>query len=194
MVLAGSGSSKTIFLDRDGVINRKMSEGDYVKCRDEFKFLPGVKEALRMLKEAGHLLIVVTNQRGVARGLMTEDELREIHGYMQQELDEIGASLDGIYYCPHEKGQCNCRKPELGLFLKAKYDFPSICFANSIMIGDSINDMEAGVKIGCKNVLVADTSQNTSIVNKAYNQGIDIEIIIPTLYDILFYLDGDLFL
>jgi D-glycero-D-manno-heptose 1,7-bisphosphate phosphatase len=143
----------TIFLDRDGVINRKRDD-DYVKGWDEFEFLPRVPEALQLLTQAGYRLIVVTNQRGIARGWMTEADLHDIHARMIRELTL--ATIAAIYFCPHDKDQCECRKPQTGLFRQAQRDFPDIDFARSIVIGDSLSDMQAGASLGCRNILIGD--------------------------------------
>lgn len=143
----------TIFLDRDGVINRKL-DNDYVKRWSEFEFLPRVKEALQLLTQAGARLIIVTNQRGIARGWMTEADLQDIHAQMRAELEAAGARIAAIYYCPHDKDQCDCRKPEVGLFLQAQREFPDIDWAQAALIGDSASDMEAGAKLGCRHILI----------------------------------------
>lgn len=145
----------TIFLDRDGVINRKIDD-DYVKSWDEFEFLPNVKEALKILTENDYRLIIVTNQRGVARGWMSEADLHKVHTRMLSELETYGVEIAGIFYCPHDKDQCDCRKPLPGLFLQAKQKFPEIDFTKSIMIGDSSSDVEAGNVLGCKTIFVND--------------------------------------
>jgi D-glycero-D-manno-heptose 1,7-bisphosphate phosphatase len=157
----------TVFLDRDGVVNRKAPEGDYIKHWGEFEFLPGAKEALRFLTEANKRLIIVTNQRGISLGLMTESDLREIHKRMLEEINAAGAVIDAIYYCPHDKGQCDCRKPDIGLFLKAKMDFPDIDFSSSVVIGDSFNDIEAGNRLECKTILIADVLHQSSYITRA---------------------------
>ena len=141
----------TIFLDRDGVINRKRDD-DYVKHWGEFEFLPGVQEALQMLTEKNYRLVVVTNQRGIARGWMSEADVQNVHARMLVEV--APARLAAIYYCPHDKDQCDCRKPKTGLFLQAQRDFPDIDFARSIVIGDSLSDMEAGATLGCRNIFI----------------------------------------
>ncbi len=143
----------TIFLDRDGVINRKRDE-DYVKHWGEFEFLPGVKEALKVLTEKNYRLIVVTNQRGIARGWMTEADVQDVHARMMDELAQHGAALSAIYYCPHDKDQCDCRKPQTGMFRQAQRDFPAIDFAKSMLIGDSLSDMAAGATLGCRNIFI----------------------------------------
>ena len=153
----------TVFLDRDGVLNRKAPDGDYVKGWDEFTWLPGAREAVRLLNIAGVLVVVVTNQRGVAKGLMRADDVISIHRRMEEELRQFGARLDGIYFCPHEAGQCRCRKPEVGLFLQARSDLPEIDFSRSFMVGDSLTDMEAAHRIGAVPVWVGRADQAASL-------------------------------
>jgi D-glycero-D-manno-heptose 1,7-bisphosphate phosphatase len=174
---------KTVFLDRDGVINRKRPEGDYVKCWEEFEFLPQAPEALKLLKEAGLRLIIVTNQRGIARGLMTERDLEEIHRRMLAELATLQVSVDAIYYCPHEEGICECRKPRVGLFRRAQQDFPDIDFANSAVIGDSLKDMEAGTQLGCLTILIANGARKKGLCDEAIAKGIRIDVVVSSLFE-----------
>ncbi len=148
----------TIFLDRDGVINRKL-ENDYVKNWSEFELLPGVKEALAQLTATQHRLIIITNQRGVSLGIMSESDVAEVHQKLNSELAESGAIISGIYHCPHDNNQCSCRKPDVGMFLNAQQDFPEIDFASSVMIGDSVTDLEAGSRIGCATIFVNTSSK-----------------------------------
>ena len=138
-----------VFLDRDGVINQKMAEGTYVTSVREFHIFPGVVNAIARLKNAGYLVFIVTNQRGIALGLYTMSELYDIHTFLLDALKAAGVSLDGIYVCPHDKDCCNCRKPKPGLLLQAKKDFPDISLRDSVMIGDSESDIQAGVAAGC---------------------------------------------
>jgi D-glycero-D-manno-heptose 1,7-bisphosphate phosphatase len=143
--------SGAIFLDRDGVINRKAADGDYVREWSQFEFLPGVIEALQRLVDRGERpLVVVSNQRGIARGLMTRSAVDEIHRRMRQTLAEHGVTLAGIYVCPHDIGECACRKPGIGLFLEAARADPSIELQRSAVIGDSLSDLEAGRRIGAE--------------------------------------------
>ncbi len=174
---------KTVFLDRDGVINRKPPEGDYVKSWEEFEFLPKAPEALRLLKEAGMRIIIITNQRGIARGLMTERDLEEIHKRMLAELARLQASVDAIYYCPHEEGVCDCRKPRVGLFRQAQQDFPDIDFSNSAVIGDSLKDMEAGTQLGSLTILIADETAKEKLLKEAFAKGIRIDVIVSSLFE-----------
>lgn len=141
--------NKAIFLDRDGVINKKII-GDYVKCWAEFEFLTGVQEAIRMLNEAHFKVIVITNQACIGKGIITEEQLQQIHQQMINELQKYGAYLDAIYYCPHRvEDNCNCRKPKTGLLEQAAKEF-KIDYKNSWLIGDEPKDIEAGKSVGCK--------------------------------------------
>jgi len=143
------GKDWTLFLDRDGVINKKI-EGDYVRSWDQFEFLPGVFEALQNLSKIFGRIIIVTNQRGIGRGLMTEEDLQDIHSKMLKEFSKHNIQIHGIYYCPHDykKEECNCRKPKIGMALQAKSDFPDIDFKKSFMVGDSKEDMIFGKTLG----------------------------------------------
>jgi D-glycero-D-manno-heptose 1,7-bisphosphate phosphatase len=151
----------TIFLDRDGVINRRLPD-EYVTTWAEFEFLPGAQEALRLLTEAGLRLIIITNQRGIARGLMSETDLHDIHARMLAELAQVGALIAGIYHCPHDKNQCACRKPAPGLLFQAQRDFPDLDFAASVLIGDSLSDMQAGRRAGCRTFLIRNEAEAES--------------------------------
>jgi D-sedoheptulose 7-phosphate isomerase len=144
----------TVFLDRDGTINRKAPAGGYVTSVAEFELLPGTAEAIRLLNELGVRVVVVTNQRGIALGRMSEQDLEEIHARMHAELHAAGARIDGVYVCPHEHGTCACRKPEVGLFRRAARDFPGLRLEQCAVVGDSAADMEAGARLGLTCVLV----------------------------------------
>ena len=174
-------SMTTAFLDRDGVINRKAPEGDYVKSWQEFEFLPGVFDALRALKRHGFRLIVVTNQRGVSLGKLPENDLRAIHDRMGMELRNARAELDAVYYCPHGLKSCNCRKPETGLFLAAQRDFPDIRFSDSFVIGDSIVDMEAGARLYSKKVLIG--VEPSGILSALAEKNLQVDFLAPSLLE-----------
>jgi len=143
---------KAVFLDRDGTINE---DKNYLYEIDKFKFLPGVLEGLKRFKEAGYLLIIVTNQSGIGRGFYTEEQYLELEDWMRQKMRECGAEPDDVFYCPHlpdapvlqYRKKCLCRKPNMGLFEEAikKWD---IDVASSIVIGDKIRDLTL-----CKNGL-----------------------------------------
>jgi len=145
---------RTIFLDRDGVINRKMPEGEYVTSWGNFELLPGVPEAIAKLNRAGLRVLVVSNQRGVALGLYTAADVHAIHAGMQNVLAGFGAHIDGFYFCPHDKHECNCRKPLPGLFEQAQAQFSEIQPESSLMIGDSLSDIEFGRNLGMKTIFI----------------------------------------
>jgi len=145
---------QNVFLDRDGVVNEKMPEGRYVTQWSDFKVLPGVVEAIGLLNQAGLRVLVISNQRGIALGLYTAEDVRAIHAEFQKMLEASGAHVDGFYFCPHDKGQCNCRKPLPGLFEQAVADFPGITAATSVMIGDSKSDVEFGRRLGMTTVFI----------------------------------------
>jgi D-glycero-D-manno-heptose 1,7-bisphosphate phosphatase len=146
---------KVVFLDRDGVINRKPPRADYVKCWEEFEFLPGAIDAIKLLNQHGYIVIVVTNQPGIARGMMTEADLQYIHNRLQAELQAHGAHIDRIYYCPHgwDEG-CDCRKPKPGLLYQAAREL-NLNLSKSILIGDDERDIVAGNTAGCKTYMIS---------------------------------------
>ncbi|MFX1363433.1 MAG: D-glycero-beta-D-manno-heptose 1,7-bisphosphate 7-phosphatase [Promethearchaeota archaeon] len=142
-----------IFLDRDGVINKEVS---YLSDPRDFIFIEGSIEALRILKQKGYLLIIITNQAGIARGFFTEEALSAIHNKMNGILKKNHIELDDIYYCPHHPdftGLCNCRKPSPGMILKAQLQY-NIDLTNSYMVGDTLNDIQTGTAAQCRTVLV----------------------------------------
>jgi D-glycero-D-manno-heptose 1,7-bisphosphate phosphatase len=143
-----------VFLDRDGVLNRGAPEGQYVTRWEELELLPGVASAIAALNRSGRKVIVATNQRCVALGLCSEAELLAIHERLQRQLAGEGARLDAIYYCPHNIGECNCRKPLPGLFQQAFHDFPAAHANNSVMVGDSHRDIEAGSRLGMRTIFI----------------------------------------
>jgi D-glycero-D-manno-heptose 1,7-bisphosphate phosphatase len=145
---------RTVFLDRDGVINEKAPEGDYVRRVEDLKLLPGAAAAIARLNRAGLQVVVVTNQRGVALGLYSKEDVLQIQAALEKTLAPEGARLDGFYFCPHEKGACDCRKPQRGLFEQARTDFPEINPASSVMIGDSLSDVEFGRGLGMRTVFI----------------------------------------
>jgi D-glycero-D-manno-heptose 1,7-bisphosphate phosphatase len=141
---------KAAFLDRDGVINRKPPEGRYVTSWEEMHFLPGVAPAIAQLNQAEFRVIVVSNQRCVAKGLITAADLDSMHKRMCEALATAGAIIDAVYYCPHEEQPCcGCRKPAPGMLLDAASRH-EIDLTASWMIGDSEVDVRAGRNAGCK--------------------------------------------
>ncbi|MFQ5632864.1 MAG: D-glycero-beta-D-manno-heptose 1,7-bisphosphate 7-phosphatase [bacterium] len=151
-------SKSVVFLDRDGTINEEVN---YLSTIEQFKFIDGAVDAIRLLNEAGLLAILITNQAGVARGYYDEDRVAKIHDFMEKQLQRSGARLDGIYYCPHHptaglgkyKIDCQCRKPNPGLLEKAAADL-HIDLSKSYVIGDKISDLQAGLAVGCRTILV----------------------------------------
>ncbi len=153
-----------VFLDRDGVLNRKPREGDYVTHWSQFHWLPGACDAINRMKRAGLTLILVTNQRGIALGLYTSAQLDAMHDNLQRDLLQQGVQLDAIYYCPHDRNECRCRKPDIGMFEQAFERFPEANAENSIFIGDSLTDIEAGQRLGMKTIFIsgeADTREES---------------------------------
>ncbi|MDP4179624.1 MAG: HAD-IIIA family hydrolase [Bacillota bacterium] len=145
-----------VFLDRDGVVNKNRS--DYVKSWEEFRFLPGVSDAIRRLNEKGFAVIIVTNQSAVGRNIISPGRLDEIHNNMYHALYNEGAMISGIYYCPHTPfDNCNCRKPKNGLIEKAFNELP-LDMEKGIMIGDNVTDIEAGRISGLTTILLGSGS------------------------------------
>ena len=147
----------TLFLDRDGVINQKL-EGRYVTNFNEFVFVKNSVLAIRKLHKIFKRILIVTNQQGIGKGIMTEDDLNLLHLQMQRKLNPDFDLIDKIYFCPCLEGDsCNCRKPKTGMLEEAKLDFPEIIIKNSFLIGDSESDIEAGNKFGLKTIKVNET-------------------------------------
>ncbi len=141
--------NKAVFLDRDGIINKKVPVKDWVKNVDELVYLPKVKEVINMIKRKGYLVIITSNQSGINRGIIKKENIEKINEKLKKDLD-----VDAIYYCPHLPDEnCGCRKPKTGLIEKAVKDF-NIDIKNSWFIGDNDYDMIAGKSAGCKTLMV----------------------------------------
>jgi D-glycero-D-manno-heptose 1,7-bisphosphate phosphatase len=152
-------TGRTLFLDRDGVINRRIME-DYVRRPEDFHFLPGVPEALARLRPGFRHMVVVTNQQGIGKGLMREADLTGVHQKMVRELEAHGVHLDGIYHCPGLASEGPvCRKPLPGMALMALRDHPDIDFQQSVMVGDTESDMRFGARLGMHTVLIGEGSE-----------------------------------
>ena len=159
---------KAVFIDRDGTINK---ENGFISQPDDFILLPNVAEAIKMINQSGYLAIIVTNQPVIARGECSFEDLEVIHNKMETELGKKGAFIDGLYFCPHHtdtgfdgerpeyKCICDCRKPKPGLLFKAAKDF-NIDLSQSIMVGDTESDMQAGKNAGCKMCLLITEEHN----------------------------------
>ncbi|HEX5710165.1 MAG TPA: D-glycero-beta-D-manno-heptose 1,7-bisphosphate 7-phosphatase [Sulfuricurvum sp.] len=158
---------KALFLDRDGVVN---VEKNYLHKIEDFELVDGILEVCRAYQEKGYLIIIVTNQSGISRGLYTEEDFAILSQWMMEHFKSLGVTITHIYHCPHHEsidGACECRKPEPGMFLEAqkKYD---VDMKHSVMIGDNERDIEAALKAGVgENILLSDTvttSKATKII------------------------------
>jgi histidinol-phosphate phosphatase family protein len=178
-----AGRRKAVFLDRDGVINRRAPEGAYIRNWDEFEFTPGAITALRAIDRAGGTLFVVTNQRGVARGLIDPVDLADINSRLVTALSEAGVSLGGVYTCPHEIGTCDCRKPDVGLFMQAQAANPWIDFDDGHMVGDSLSDLEAGHRLGLRLWAVGESADD--LARQAALAGIQVERSAPSIGELV---------
>jgi D-glycero-D-manno-heptose 1,7-bisphosphate phosphatase len=140
--------ARVALLDRDGTINAKAPEGEYITTPDALELLPGSARAIRLLNDAGVLVAVVTNQRGIALGRMTEDDLTAVHERLAAMLDDAaGARVDLWLHCPHEKGTCSCRKPHPAMLLEALDRLGGEASA-SVMAGDATSDVAAAAAAG----------------------------------------------
>ncbi len=149
-------SKKTIFIDRDGVINQKSAPGTYIQNISDFIFLPNVIEAIDLLKKAGYMVIVISNQAGIGRRVFSLKTLEKIHTHMKQEFKKHDVTIDGLYLCPHDwVDNCSCRKPAGGLFYKAAEDF-NLSLRHTTFIGDDVRDMMVADNIGCRGILLPD--------------------------------------
>ena len=145
---------KTVFLDRDGVINRNPPNKGYVRKWTEFAFIPNARKAIRELTESGYRIIVITNQSGIGRGLYSEEDLADIHSRMIAEIEKTGGTIDAVYYCPHHPDAgCECRKPKPGMLIRAAREH-NIELSKAYFIGDVPTDIEAGQRAGATTFLV----------------------------------------
>ena len=157
----------TLFLDRDGVINRRIPD-NYVKSRDQFEFLPGVPESIKLFSGIFGRVIVVSNQQGIGKGLMTETDVNSIHKRMMDEIGLAGGKIDAVFFSPHLDSENSfMRKPNVGMALRARKQFPEIRLNHSVMAGDSLSDMIFGKRTGMKTVLI---SPDKEIVKKYPHQ------------------------
>lgn len=163
----GRRARPAVFLDRDGTINEEV---DYLSDPADLVLLPGAAAAIRRWNGAGYLVVVVTNQSGIARGLLDEERLREIHDRLQRMLAREGAAIDAFYHCPHHpdfgepplRERCGCRKPAPGMLLRAAEEL-HLDLERSWIVGDSLRDLEAGAAVGVRGILV-ETGKTERIV------------------------------
>ncbi|MEP6713141.1 MAG: HAD family hydrolase [Ferruginibacter sp.] len=167
--------SWTLFLDRDGVINQEKYL-DYIHTWDEFVFYDGVKDAIKIFSEKFARIIVVTNQKGVGKGLTKLEDLHSIHSNMQQEIEKAGGHIDAIFYCSDLEETSPYRKPNPGMGLQAAKQFPDIDLAKAIMVGNTISDMEFGRNLHIYTVFLPTTRPDVSLADER----------IDAVYDSLF--------
>ena len=171
----------TLFLDRDGVINIQRPK-DYVKTIDEFIFQPHAIEAIALLNKYFKHIIIITNQRGVGRGIMKQDDLEQIHQYMLNTLRESDAIIDKIYYCTALESDHPDRKPQTGMALAAKRDFPEINFANSWFAGDSLSDIQFANAVAIPAVLIGNKYKQEQLAS------VNFELHCPDLFTFATYI------
>lgn len=161
-------SYKYLFLDRDGVINIERPN-DYVKKIQEFEFIPGSIEAIEHLSKKFDKIFIITNQRGISKGLFSTKDLEDIHNYMLLEIRKKGGKIDHIYYCTDINDTSINRKPNIGMAFQAQRDFPEVDFSQSIFVGNSQSDILFGNKLGMLTVLVGDKYEQTHFIYKIIN-------------------------
>lgn len=174
--LADINKTWTLFLDRDGVINEEKKD-NYILHKDEFIFLPGVLKAIALLKKYFGRIIIVTNQRGIGRKIMTEEVLHSIHDFMLEEIVNAGGRIDKIYFAPDLDNLSQNRKPNPGMALQAMKDFPEIDIQKSIIAGNKLSDMHFGRNAGMHTVFIATTHPETLFPHA------DIDARFESLYD-----------
>lgn len=161
--------NKAVFLDRDGTINVDKA---YLSKIEDFEYLPGAIDGLRMLQEAGFILIILTNQSGIARGYYTEDDFQKLNEWMLHDLSKRGIEISKVYYCPHHptasvekyRFECECRKPKLGMYKKAIEEF-DIDISQSFAIGDKIRDLAICEKTAFRGYLISNLEKSEVIEN-----------------------------
>lgn len=159
----------TLFLDRDGVINRRLP-GAYVTDPEDFHFLPGVLEIMPELAQLFHPIIIITNQQGIGKGLMSQADLDRVHSAMIRQIKQAGGRIDGIYTCPHLKtAQCNCRKPKPGLVEQARQDFPAIDLSRAVLAGDSLSDLQLGASLGLQTIWIQTKEEERLLIENWEN-------------------------
>jgi len=168
---------RAIFLDRDGTINDNLDA--YTHQPEHLIFLPGVVEGLKRLQDGGWILVIITNQSGIGRGMFTEEQYEVFTRRILSELSEEGVRIDGVYHCPHNPNEgCECRKPKIGMFVKASEELGITLDENSWMVGDSEKDVEAGKNAGLKTVLINPDDVDTTADHKVNNFSEAVEVIL----------------
>jgi len=179
-------SYSALFLDRDGVINERLPNA-YVRKWEEFRWCPGNPEAVAALRPHFQYCFVVTNQQGVGKGWMEAEELAALHERMLREIEAAGGHIDAIYCCTELAGSPgNCRKPNPSMGYQAKRDFPTVDFSRSLLVGDSLSDLQFGQRLGTLNAWVKGKSEETAQIRQAAQAGaIDIQWAVSQLSDLL---------
>ncbi|MBW6478605.1 MAG: HAD-IIIA family hydrolase [Bacteroidales bacterium] len=172
--------SWNLFLDRDGVINKRLMD-KYVLSTSDFEFIDGVVESIAWFSGVFNLIFVVTNQQGIGKGMMTEQDLKQIHDQMIGEIESKGGRIDKIYHCPALKDERSFyRKPLPGMAIKAKKDFPEIEFKRSVMVGDTLSDMRFGKSMKMVTVFIGKeqkvVSENHSLIDYAFESLFDFKV------------------
>jgi D-glycero-D-manno-heptose 1,7-bisphosphate phosphatase len=165
-------TKQALFLDRDGVLNEEKVE-DYIYHWGEFKFYPEVLPALKILAQHFAPIVIVTNQKGVGKGWMTEASLQDIHHHMKAAIEAAGGRIDGIYYCTELDNHHPNRKPQPGMAYLAQQDFPEIEWKQSTMVGNNLSDMEFGRNVGMKTVFLRTTHPNQPLPHPAVDADFD---------------------
>ncbi len=177
-------SYSALFLDRDGVINERLP-GRYVSVWEEFRWCPGNPQAIAELNALFDFTFVVTNQQGVGKGLMTEAQLQSVHERMLSQIQAAGGSIDRIYTCTQLKSEPgNCRKPSTAMGQQAQQDFPDIHFGRSVMVGDSLSDLEFGQRLGMELAWVAGKADDQEAIEQAIAAGLQVDYQIEKLSEL----------
>jgi len=157
---------KVILLDRDGVINKKPPKAEYIKNWEDFEFLPGVIDALKLLSKKKYEIFIISNQAGIGRGVMTEENLKEIHRKFLEVCEKEGINIKGIYYCPHDWNEgCFCRKPKPGMFFRAAAEH-HFDLTKAVFVGDDERDQQAGKAADCKTILTQRGQSLLDVIEK----------------------------
>jgi len=166
-------STRTVFLDRDGVLNRNPGKSKYVRSWEEWEWLPGAKDALRLFKNAGYNVVVITNQSGIAQGKMSEKNLADIHQKMCADAVKSDGRIDAVYHCPHGRDEgCKCRKPNPGMLFQAQKDM-NLKLSDTRFIGDDDRDRQAAESAGCPSSMVTDDVSLLDITLRLLNGDLD---------------------
>lgn len=173
-----------LFLDRDGVINQRLPDA-YVTDPGSFKWMPGNPEAIVKLGRLFQRLLIVTNQQGVGKGRMSQQQLDKVHDFMLQGLTDIGGKVDGIYSCTDLKAKPrNCRKPSPAMGLKAKAAFPDIDFARSLMVGDSLSDLQFAQNLGMPCAWLKGKKEEAAAIKTAVQHGLPVAFEVASLQEL----------